>query len=111
MREAIIVGWVILVALLALNGTAAGLVALLHSRSADAGRGNRISLAALAAGAMPASFMIVVPLAEGGSGEQPIVWLLAAGAVLAVGTAVSLPGAILVSRKLGKPGEDYRAFE
>jgi hypothetical protein len=44
-------------------------------------------------------------------GEPFAVFLLALAVVLAGATAVSLPGAIIVSKKLEKPGEEFRAFE
>jgi hypothetical protein len=109
--EWIIVGWVILVTALMLNGTSAGVAALLHCWPGRFGRGGRIFLAALAAGALPASFLIVVPLAEAGTRGEPAYLALALAVVFAVGVGLSLPGAIVVTRRLAKPGEDYRAFD
>ncbi len=111
MSEWIILGWVGLVSVLGLNGTSAGAAAMLHVWGSKTRRGGRMLIASVAAGALPASFIVVVPLAEGGAGQEPLIWLLALGAVLAVGTVLALPGAIVVSRKLEGPGDDYRAFE
>jgi hypothetical protein len=108
--EWIIVGWAAFVTVLMLNGTSAGVAALLHCWPGRLGRGARILVAALAAGAQPASLLVIVPLADRGVG-QPEYLIVALGLMLAIGTAFSLPAAILVTRKLAKPGEDYRAFE
>ena len=111
MNEWIIFGWVIFVVVLALNLTSAGVAALLHCWRGKSGRGSRIVLAGLVAGSLPASFLIVVPLAQGGDGTEPVYWILALGLVFAVAVGLSLPGAIVVTRRLARPGEDYRAFE
>ena len=111
MNEWIIVGWVIFVIVLALNASSAGVAALLHCWPGRFGRGGRIVLAGLVAGSLPASIMIVVPLAQGGAGGQTAYWILASGLVFAVAVGLSLPGAIVVTRRLARPGEDYRAFE
>jgi hypothetical protein len=109
--EWIILGWVMLVTVLMLNGTSAGVAALLHCWPGRFGRGGRILLAALAAGALPASFLIVVPLASAEALGQPSSLMLGMALVFAVGAGLALPGAIVVTRKLAKPGEEYRAFE
>jgi hypothetical protein len=111
MSEWIILGWVTLVTVLTLNGTSAGVAALLHCRPGRFGRGGRILLAALAAGALPASFLVVVPLADATTRGQPAYLVLALALVFAVGAGLALPGAIVITRKLAKPGEHYRAFE
>jgi len=111
MSEWIIVGWVGFITVLMLNGTSAGVAALLHCWPSRFGRGTRTLLAGLAAGALPASFFLVVPLAADGVGWQPGYLAISLVAVLAVGAALSLPAAIVITRKLAKPGDDYRAFE
>lgn len=111
MSEWVIVGWVAFVILLMLNGTSAGVAALLHCWLGRFGSGARILFAAFAAGALPASFFIVVPLVDGDLRSQPVYMALALVMVLAVGAGLALPAAIVVTRKLAKPGEDYRAFE
>lgn len=111
MADVVIGVWSVVVGVIALNGFAAGIVAGLHVRRRSMRRRSRVLLAAVAAGLLPAQFMIVVPLAEGGAGEELFIWALAFGMSLAVGTLLSLPGAIVASRKLDAPGDDYRAFE
>lgn len=111
MGEWVIIGWVVFVCASMLNGASAGVAALLHCWLSRFGRGARILSAALAAGALPASMLIVVPLADPETAGQPSYWITAVALVFAVGGAASLPGAILVTRKLARPGEDYRAFE
>ena len=110
MSDTIILVWVIAVTVLALNGFAAGVAALFYARKSMRG-GSRNLLAAALAGLLPASLVIVVPLAQAGAGEEPYIWLLAFAILFAVSTGVSLPGAIIVSRKLEKPGDEFRAFE
>ncbi len=108
MSEWVIVGWVVFVTVLMLNGTSAGVAALLHCWPGRLGRGARILVAGLAAGALPAS-LLIIGLVD--PAERPEYWIAALALVFAVGTAFSLPAAILVTRKLARPGEDYRAFE
>lgn len=111
MSEWVIIGWVVFVSAAMLNGASAGVAALLHCWFGRFGRGARILSAALAVGALPASVLVVVPLADPETAGQPSYWAAAVALVFAVGSAVALPGAILVTRKLARPGEDYRAFE
>jgi hypothetical protein len=106
-----IVGWVVFVSALMLNGTSAGVATLLHCRFGRFGGGARMLFAAFIAGALPASILIVIRLADPGSGGQSVSWVVAVAVTLAVSGAVSLPGAVLVTRKLARPGDDYRAFE
>lgn len=110
MQEWIVVGWVIVVTIVGLNGFAAGVAAILHARRSKLRRGSRTVLAAAIAATLPASFFVVVPLAEGWRSWDSG-WLLALAAVLGLGAAVSLPGASIITRKLEAPGDEYRAFE
>lgn len=106
--------WAILVSVIGFNLSAAGMVAILHAWGSKMRRGGRIMMAALVAGLLPASALIAVGLADtvwSSSPEEPFVMALAFGMVLAVATVVSLPGALIVARKLEAPGDDYRAFE
>jgi hypothetical protein len=111
LAEISILAWIGIVILVGLNGFAAGAAAILHLWRSRLARGTRSMLAAALAGALPASFLIVIPMADSGMGEPFAVFLLAFAVVLAGATAVSLPGAIIVSKKLEKPGEEFRAFE
>jgi len=107
----VVVGWVSLTGIVGLNGFAAGIVAVLHAWRSPMRPGNRTFLASAASGSLPASYMIVVPAASGEAASEFGIMLLVSAVLLAVGTVVSLPGAIIVSRKLASPGDDYRAFE
>jgi hypothetical protein len=111
MAEISILAWVGIVIVVGLNGFAAGAAAVLHLWRGRMAHGARSMLAAALAGALPASFMIVVPMAESGMGGQFTIFLLAFAVIFAGATAISLPGAIIISKKLAKPGEEYRAFE
>ena len=109
--EAFTAIWTILIAIIGLNGFAAGVAAVLHSRRAKQRRRARIVTAAAVTGLLPACVMIPPVLAQMSIGAEAPIALLGTGAVFLVTMAVSLPGAAVVARRLEAPGEDYRAFE
>ena len=89
-------------------------------RPATGGNGARITphrftteeRSALTAGILPATLIAVIGLSEEGfSGEGPFIVALAFGLLLAVGSVLSLPGAILVAQGLERPGNEFKAFE
>jgi hypothetical protein len=115
MSEAIVGIWLIVVTVLGLNGFAAGMAAALYIWRRGMRRGARIASASTLAGLLPASIFIVAGASElfGASAlsEEPVVWVVVVGLVLVVAGVVSLPGALVVGRKLEQPGSEYRAFE
>jgi hypothetical protein len=59
--------------------------------------------------------LLVVGLIQSGlpdsSPEEPLYVALAVALIMAVTMIVSLPGALIVCRKLDAPGDDFRTFE
>ena len=96
------------------NGLAAGVAAVLHAWQVRLPRESRIFVASATAALIPTAVLFVLALvgssqADGSIGTSEL--LIVAGACLAVTTIVSLPGAIAVTRKLEAPGDAYRVFE
>ena len=112
MGETAILIWIGALFVIGVNGFAAGIAALLYIWRRRIRRGGRILLAALTAGILPATLIAVIGLSEEGfSGEGPFIVALAFGLLLAVGSVLSLPGAILVAQGLERPGNEFKAFE
>ena len=114
------IGWVVallgLMLVLALNGLAAGVAAIFHAWRVRLPRESRVFFASVAAAVLPAG--VIVLLAIVGASQPgtratlgPMEFLLIFGACTVAGIIVSLPGAVVVARKLESPGEDYRTFE
>ena len=110
MGETVVAVWSLAVAFVGLNGFAAGIVAVLHAWRSRMRQGGRVGMACLAAGSLPASIFAVVGFAESFASD-PGTWALVVAGVFAVAAVISLPAAILVSRRLERPRTDYQAFE
>ncbi|QZH74490.1 MAG: hypothetical protein JY451_12535 [Erythrobacter sp.] len=82
-----------------LNGFAAGVVASIHLWGGSSTVSKRAALGALGAG-IAATVLILVPVLSEGGESLAIVAVICA-LVLASGTAASLPGAIIISRRIG----------
>lgn len=112
-EAAIIMIWFGIASILGFNGLGAGMAAMLHLWRGQMRSSARIVTAAALSGSLPASVFIPMAFTDrefiGGEGMGAIG--VAVVLVLGVAALVSLPGAIVVTRKLGKPGDDYRAFE
>jgi hypothetical protein len=110
-------GWIIALLILllavAVNGIAAGVVAVLHAWRVRLPRESRIFIASATAALVPTAITILLALV--GSSDTDLMGLpelaIFAGACLAAITLVSLPGAVAVARKLEAPGNEFRAFE
>lgn len=112
--EWIIIIWLIVFSILVFNLCAAGVVAILHAWRSKMRRGGRIVTAAALAGFLPSSTFLAGGLVESltsSSSEEPFVMALAFGMIMLIATVVSLPGALIVARKLDTPGDDFRTFE
>ncbi len=100
-----------LVSIVGLNLSAAGIVACFYLWRRKVPVSTRAMLAAGLAGLLPV-LASMAPLAmqivEGG--QEAVIMLVVIAMVLAVSTVLSLPGALVVSRKLQQP-LDHRAFE
>ena len=106
--------WAIVVGIAILNLCAAGVAAVMHAWRSKMRRGGRIVTAAAVTGFLPASTLLAAGIAEtawSSTAEEPLVMGLAFAMLLTIGMVVSLPGALLVARKLEAPGDDYRSFE
>ena len=104
--------WVIVVFIVMLNGCAAGVVGMLHAWRSKMGRGMRTLTAVVLTALLPSSMFIPSGFMDATMGtEGPLILGLAFGMVFALTLIVSLPGALIVARKLEQPGEEYRAFE
>ena len=113
MPETVILTWFAIASIIGLNGFAAGLAAILHLWRRTMRRGARATMSAAVSGLLPAS--IFIPMAftdrEFVGGEGQIIAAVGFATFWAVATAVSLPGSLIISRKLEAPGEEFRAFE
>ena len=104
--------WGILISIVGVNLSAAGVVAILHAWRSKMRRGGRIFTAAAMTGLLPASLMIPTMLPGVSAGaEAPVGLVVAFFMVLGMVTVVSLPGALIVARKLEAPGDEFRVFE
>lgn len=104
--------WTLLVGIIGLNGFAAGMVAVLHVWRSKRPRRSRVLIAATITGLVPAALAAPAMLVDMSSGMVAPVGLLIGIAVACVlAMAASLPGAVIVARKLDGPGDAYRAFE
>jgi hypothetical protein len=104
--------WIFLVFLVLLNGFAAGTAAVLHVWRSGQSRQSRAVTAAAITGLVPAIMMIPAIIAQGSFEVPSLVGSIVGIAVLCGLTmAVSLPGALIIARKLDGPGNAYAAFE
>ena len=105
--------WFAIALIIGLNGFAAGSSAILYLWRPRVRRAARIVTAVLLSGFLPASVLIPVAIASGAfaGGEGPIVFGIGFVAFFALAGAVSLPGALIVARKLEKPGDEFLTFE
>jgi hypothetical protein len=104
--------WAIVVGVVGLNGFAAGTVAVVHLWKRQQSRGGKVLIAAISSALLPTS--LIVPgmlLSASVGGTAPAYVVLGAIMMFAMSLVASLPGAIVVARKLEKPGDEYRAFE
>ncbi len=88
--------------LLALNLIAAGFVAIAHVWRPAWSHQRRVTCAAIASGAMPLAMAAGALLPDAlSSGSDLLVSSFGLAVILAIGGAVSLPLALVISRKLG----------
>ena len=113
MPEAVILSWFAIVSIIGLNGFAAGLAAILYLWRRSLRRGSRATIAAAVSGFLPATIFIPMALTdrEFVAGDGIMIAAVGFTTFWAVAMAVSLPGALIVARKLEAPGDDFRAFE
>ena len=104
--------WSVLVFLVLLNGFAAGIAAALHVWRSKQPRRSRILTAAAVSGLVPAAIALPAMAADVSSGMvAPLGLLVGIAVICAIAMGASLPGAVIVARKLDGPGDAYRAFE
>jgi hypothetical protein len=103
--------WLAIVTVVGLNGFAAGVVALLHIWRHGMRRRTRILLAGAAAGLLLASPLLTFAFGEVNVSGEPLVLVVLVVLMSAFAAAASLPGAVIIARKLEGPGGAFRAFE
>ena len=104
--------WAIVFALFVLNGFAAGIVAALYVWGGNQARRSRALTAAGITGLVPLVMALPAVLYQASTGETPVVALIVGFAmVCGLAMAISLPGAVIIARKLDGPGGAYRTFE
>ena len=105
--------WLVLAAVITFNLSAAGAAALLYGWRSRLRRGSRTFLASAVTGFLPASSFMAIGLYDSGDrlNQDAAVYASIFVMSFAIAAIVSLPGAIIVSRKLEAPGDDFRAFE
>ena len=102
--------WMLIVTLVGLNGFAAGVAAVLHIWRRGMRRRTRVLLASVAGGLLPVSPLLAFAFGGEVTGE-PRVLVIVAGVFSAAAVVASLPGAVIVARRLEGPGDAVRAFE
>ena len=114
MTMALIVSWLGFVSLIGLNGFAAGVVGVLHAWRLVLARSSRILISIALAALLFASSMMALVFAgtedreiSGGSVTLAVVF----GMGFALAAVVSLPGALLMARKVEAPADTFRVFE
>lgn len=100
-----------LVGALILNGFAAGMAAMLYLWRRDWPRSRRIVLSALSSGMATLLLFSGVLLFSGGLQEEPVVMVLVFGLFALAGAAVSLPAALIMSRKIERGPDIGSVFE
>ena len=106
--QALIGLWTLVLFIVLLNGFSAGVVAGLHVWR----RRQRILAAAAVAGLVPAAIAVPSRLIDISVGTQAPFALVVSIAVMSLVTmAASLPGAMIIARKLDGPGNAHMVFE
>jgi len=109
----ITMAWFAIVSIIGLSGCAAGFATMIFLWRRSLRVGPRATLAAAASGLLPAS--VFLPMAftdrEFVGGEGPPVAAIAFSILWGIATGISLPGALMVGRRLEAPGQAYRSFE
>lgn len=104
--------WVIVIILVLLNGFAAGVAAALHVWRSGQPRRSRAVTAAGITGLLPLVMVFPAAIEPAMRGTASVVGLIIGFIVLCgLSMAVSLPGAVIIARKLDGPGNAYQAFE
>jgi MFS superfamily sulfate permease-like transporter len=104
--------WTILVLIIGLNGFAAGMVAVLKGWRSKQSRRSRALTAAAVAGLFPAAIALPAMAVDVSAGSMaPLGLILGIAVICVVAMVASLPGAVIVARKLDGPGDAFRAFE
>jgi len=104
--------WGIVVGVIGLNGFAAGIVTVLHLWKRCQSRGGKVLIAAVSSALL--STGIIGPrllFLSSAGGTTPAMIALGAIIMFVVAMAASLPGAIIVARKLEAPDDVYRTFD
>ena len=110
--ETIIGIWAVGFSVFVLNGFAAGLAAALHVWRKDQPRRSRVLTAAGITALVPVVITLPAIYFEVSTGASAVVPVIVGFAfICGVTMAISLPGAVIIARKLDGPGEAYRAFE
>ena len=111
MSETTVAIWAIALFVIILNGCAAGIAAFLHVRR-KMGRGGKVVGAIFGSGLLTAGIFIPAMISDFTmQAEGALIIVLALLAIFVVAAFVSLPGALVITRRLEAPGDEYRAFE
>ena len=111
MSELVMVSWAFVVFIVLLNGCAAGIAALFHTRRSEMRRGSKIVGAILGTGLITAGMIGPWTIEGMAEGEGPLIPLLVLILIMVVAMVVSVPGAVIITRRLEVPGDEFRTFE
>ena len=112
MTEGLGIAWLALTMVVMSNAAAGGSAALLYAWRITPQHGMRCMIAGAIAGGLLASWLSGAAFIGASEADDLLVIIPTVfGISLLVGTLVSIPGALIVSRKLAAPGDDYRIFE
>ena len=104
--------WALVFFTVLLNGFAAGVAAAFHVWRPRQPRRSRILTAAAVAGLIPAMIAVPTLLMDVSMGARaPFGLVLGVAVISVVAMVASLPGAVIIGRKLDGPGNAYTAFE
>lgn len=102
---------VLLLSAVLLNGFSAGIAAALFLWREGMARGQRIAFAALATGVTVCLLVVAIVLVDQGIDDDPVTSVIAMLFFVAVGAVMSLPGAVIISRRIERDprvGDTFR---
>jgi uncharacterized membrane protein YhaH (DUF805 family) len=94
-----------------INGCGAGMAATLHARG-RLRRGGKVWGACIVTGLITAGIFAPFAFTDAQlADDDPVTLVLVLVVIFVIAMIVALPGALMITRRLQAPGDDYRTFE
>ena len=94
-----------------ISGCGAGIAATLHARG-KLRRAGKVCGACIVTGLITAGIFAPFAFTDAALADNgPAIMVLVLALIFVIAMIVALPGAVMITRRLEAPGEDYRAFE